>query len=207
MTKHGELVSAQLDDYAIFNNFVVDPQHLSPTNTTPAAVDDKLPVAPAVAAGMGMGMGIPAFNPANLPGGAGGEGGMQQQQQQMMMMMMQMQQAMMMQMQGQAGMGNGAGAGAGVGGGGRGGSGAGAKLQDRMGGYVNDNMGGGGKYNGSYSNNNGAGAQGNGAGQPRGAMGTQIGTPGKEDPRAKRGRVSYQDLDEVGGGEGGGLPY
>lgn len=30
---------------------------------------------------------------------------------------------------------------------------------------------------------------------------------GPEDPRAKRGRVSYQDLDEPGGGGDGGLPY
>jgi hypothetical protein len=31
--------------------------------------------------------------------------------------------------------------------------------------------------------------------------------PGGEDPRAKRGRVSYLDLDEPGGGGDGGLPY
>lgn len=31
--------------------------------------------------------------------------------------------------------------------------------------------------------------------------------PGGEDPRAKRGRVSYQDLDQAGGGGDGGLPY
>jgi hypothetical protein len=30
---------------------------------------------------------------------------------------------------------------------------------------------------------------------------------GGEDPRAKRGRVSYQDLDSAGGGADGGLPY
>ena len=30
---------------------------------------------------------------------------------------------------------------------------------------------------------------------------------GGEDPRAKRGRVSYRDLDEPGGGGDGGLPY
>lgn len=30
---------------------------------------------------------------------------------------------------------------------------------------------------------------------------------GGEDPRAKRGRVSYRDLDEPGGGGEGGLPY
>lgn len=30
---------------------------------------------------------------------------------------------------------------------------------------------------------------------------------GAEDPRAKRGRMSYMDLDEVGGGAEGGLPY
>lgn len=30
---------------------------------------------------------------------------------------------------------------------------------------------------------------------------------GGEDPRAKRGRVSYRDLDEAGGGGEGGLPY
>ena len=31
--------------------------------------------------------------------------------------------------------------------------------------------------------------------------------PGSEDPRAKRGRLSYQDLDEPGTGGDGGLPY
>ena len=30
---------------------------------------------------------------------------------------------------------------------------------------------------------------------------------GGEDPRAKRGRVSYKDLDQPGGGGDGGLPY
>lgn len=30
---------------------------------------------------------------------------------------------------------------------------------------------------------------------------------GGEDPRARRGRVSYQDLDEPGGAGDGGLPY
>lgn len=30
---------------------------------------------------------------------------------------------------------------------------------------------------------------------------------GGEDPRAKRGRVSYQDLDQPGGAGDGGLPY
>ena len=31
--------------------------------------------------------------------------------------------------------------------------------------------------------------------------------PGGQDPRAKRGRVSYQDLDQPGGAGDGGLPY
>lgn len=32
--------------------------------------------------------------------------------------------------------------------------------------------------------------------------------PGAEDPRARKGRVSYMDLDEMGaGGADGGLPY
>lgn len=231
VTKHGELVGAQLDDYAVFNNFVLDPQHLSPTNTTPAAVNDKLPLVPsgqgnmAIGMNMPMGMGAPAFNPASLPGGAGGEGMQQQQQQnQMMLMMMQMQQAMMMQMQtmgggGASGPGGGPGAGGGNGGSRNGnGSGGSTRLQDRMGGYANDNMAASGRYSGSFAPNaaaaGGMGAVAMGAGSgistgpgPRGAMGTQIGTPGKEDPRAKRGRVSYQDLDEVGGGDGGGLPY
>jgi len=56
-----------------------------------------------------------------------------------------------------------------------------------------------------------------GAGGPGGAGGgPKVGAshdaalgppPGGEDPRAKRGRVSYLDLDEPGGAGDGGLPY
>lgn len=63
---------------------------------------------------------------------------------------------------------------------------------------------------------NGNGAGGGGGGELGSRLGgfvssdTPPGPPaqaGPEDPRAKRGRVSYQDLDEPGTGGDGGLPY
>ncbi|ORY30788.1 hypothetical protein BCR39DRAFT_528324 [Naematelia encephala] len=164
-TKHGELIQPKLDEYAYFNSFVLDPQHLQPTKEVPAAVNDKLPSSQPS-------MPLPMFNPTFGPdvGNMGRNMGqpafnvMQQQ----MMMMMQMQQAMMM-----AGGMNGAASG--LGGAERVGP-SGRDLGARMGGFADTPVGGG---------------------PP----------PGGEDPRAKRGRVSYQDLDEVGGGDSGGLPY
>ncbi|ORX34935.1 hypothetical protein BD324DRAFT_633296 [Kockovaella imperatae] len=58
----------------------------------------------------------------------------------------------------------------------------------------------------------GMGRQGQGLAQRMGGFAEPITPlptvpPGAEDPRAKRGRVSYQDLDAPGGGGDGGLPY
>lgn len=98
--------------------------------------------------------------------------------QQQMMMMLQMQQAMMMgQMQFSPQQQN-----ANLDGGGqaRPGQGAGQNLLNRVGGYASRDADLG----------------------PLPAA-----PPGAEDPRARRGRVSYQDLDEPGGAGDGGLPY
>lgn len=202
ITKHGHLVQDELNSFATFNNFVLDPQHLAATAQTPAAIDDKLPLPTLPTLSMvgaaGSGVGMPLLNPSFAAGGLGqGSGGpaQQQQQQQMMMMMMQMQQAMMMQMQNGAAAGGGGGSVGGVGmgtGAGVGGMSAGTtrggasrNLVDRMGGYAN------GSNTGTAS------------------LPLPPAPPGGEDPRARRGRVSYQDLDEAGGGAGagGGLPY
>lgn len=155
----------------------MDPQHLQPTQQVPAAIDDQLPQ-----------LSVPpinnlsaAFNPDLLPS----TGNQQQQQQQMMMMMMQMQQAMMMQMS--SGPGNG-----GVQGGMGGMGNEGRGLVARMGGYAGGGGGGGGRGNGG----------GHIAREPLPPP-----PPGAEDPRARKGRVSYMDLDEMGSGGDGGLPY
>lgn len=192
--KHPEVVNSKLDDFQTLNNFVLDPQHLPATLQTPAAVDDRLPtLPPAVIPGQGI------FNPAFVGGAVGGGGftngggqnaGMMQQQ---MMMMMQMQQAMMMQMAGGGGGGGGGGPqGIGMGGTGMGmgmGSGgvmgsAGRGLADRMGGYAQQD-----------------------ASASASPLPLPPAPPGGEDPRARRGRVSYKDLDEPGGAGDGGLPY
>ena len=60
---------------------------------------------------------------------------------------------------------------------------------------------------------NGGGRQGNQLAQRMGgfadtpALPLPPAPPGAVDPRAKKGRVSYMDLDEPGGGGDGGLPY
>jgi hypothetical protein len=194
--KHPEVVNSKLDDFQTLNNFVLDPQHLPATLQTPAAVDDRLPtLPPAVIPGQGM------FNPAFVGGPVGGGGfangggqnaGMMQQQ---MMMMMQMQQAMMMQMAGGGGGGGGGGGpgigmsgtgmGLGMGGGGGVTSSAGRGLADRMGGYAPQQD----------------------ASATASPIPLPLAPPGGEDPRARRGRVSYKDLDEPGGAGDGGLPY
>ena len=196
-TKHPETVKPKLDEYAVFNNFVVDPQRLQPSAQTPAAIDDRLPQ-------NAVGMSGPAFNPmmplpnimANMSGpmngngisNGGGSGGQGMQNgfggnamQQQMMMMLQMQQMMMAAQQGGFGM-NGVG---GAGGMGMGqGTGGGRGLGGRIGGFADDARQGGGT----------------GVAVPIGG--------GSEDPRARRGRVSYRDLDEADtGGADGGLPY
>jgi hypothetical protein len=152
---------------ATLNNFVLDPQHIQPTASTPAAINDTLPISmldPASTVHLN-----PAMANADLTGG----NVMMQQQ---MMMMLQMQQAMMMgqmqfpqqQMGQQAGLEN-----AGVGQGGQ-------DLLQRVGGYASRDAN----------------------------LGPLPAAPaGGEDPRAKRGRVSYQDLDQPGGAGDGGLPY
>lgn len=164
----------------MLNNFVLDPQHLPVTPQTPPSINDQLPLPPQALAN-------PAamFNPAFLSNGANGgpaPGGAANMMQQQMMMMMQMQQAMMMQMTGggagAGGMGGQNGSGGGPGAGGPQGPGRG--LQERMGGYAD---------------------------LPKSNQPLPPPPPGGEDPRARRGRVSYQDLDAVGGGGDGGLPY
>jgi hypothetical protein len=150
----------------------------------PAAIDDQLPQLGLGGAPLAGGsiMNPAAFNPDLLPGSANTSAAHQQQ---MMLMMMQMQQAMMMQM---ANNGTGGGSGPGIGGMGMGQDGRG--LAGRMGGYAGGAQQGGG------------GAAGRIAREPLPP------TPaGGEDPRARKGRVSYMDLDEMGGGGDGGLPY
>lgn len=164
-----------------FNNFVLDPQHLQPSSTTPAAINDTLPTFPNLAlnplmmANGGAG-GMNAGFSSNL--GVGGMGFNMMQQQ--MMMMMQMQQAMMM---GQAGVGVDMG---GMGGG---------NLANRLGGFAS-----GGAGNGMRQDIDAP----PGANGANGAAGPGSGT---QDPRARRGRVSYEDLDAPGGEGDGGLPY
>jgi len=152
------------------NNFVLDPQHMVPGPTTPAAVNDRIitPIPPPTQI---FPMPLPGMiNPSFIPAGGmnNGQQGMNLVQQQMMMMM-QMQQAMLMGMNG--GMG---GAAVGPGGGGGGGRG----LADRVGGFAD---------------------------VPPAPL--PPAPAGGEDPRAKRGRLSYRDLDEPGGAGDGGLPY
>lgn len=151
---------------ATLNNFVLDPQHIQPTASTPAAINDTLPISmldPTASVHL---------NPAMAADITGGNVMMQQQ----MMMMLQMQQAMMMgQMQFPQQMGQQAagpeGAGNGQGG---------QDLLQRVGGYASRDAN----------------------------LGPLPAAPaGGEDPRAKRGRVSYQDLDQPGGAGDGGLPY
>lgn len=113
----------------------------------------------------------------NMPVGDMSGGNLMMQQQ--MMMMLQMQQAMMMgQMQFPQQQQGGQ---EGMGGVGAGGMGAGGtELLNRVGGYASRDA----------------------------DLGPLPPAPaGGEDPRAKRGRVSYQDLDQPGGAGDGGLPY
>ncbi|WVO18178.1 hypothetical protein L204_105881 [Cryptococcus depauperatus] len=181
-SKHPEITQTKIDDVHYLNSFVLDPQHLQPSIQTLAAIDDKLPTnkipIPTAA--------LPAFSdPSNSAAAAYGQNQMGMGHghfnvmQQQMMMMMQMQHAMMM---GQIGMlpggANGGMAGTPQSQGGKIAQGAG--LAQRMGGY--------------------ASSPGNLAPLPPAP-------PGGEDPRASKGRVSYQDLDEPGAGDGGGLPY
>lgn len=113
----------------------------------------------------------------NMGNGDMSNGGMNIMQQQMMMML-QMQQAMMMgQMQFSPQQQTANLDGSGQG---RQGQGAGQNLLNRVGGYASRDADLG----------------------PLPAA-----PPGGEDPRARRGRVSYQDLDEPGGAGDGGLPY
>lgn len=106
-------------------------------------------------------------------------GGMNMMQQQMMMML-QMQQAMMMGQMQFSPQQQTANLDGGAQGQGRQGQGAGQNLLNRVGGYASRDADLG----------------------PLPAA-----PPGGEDPRARRGRVSYQDLDEPGGAGDGGLPY
>lgn len=160
-TKHPELTRDKLDDLAVFNAFCLDPQHLQPSSTTPAAIDDQLPLTPGT---------LPAFNPAKAaqamfnPSGSQG-GGFNMAMQQQMLMMMQMQ--MMMQ------------------GGGQG-----------------SNSVPGGPSVGGIPNPSGAKMS-----RDFDPASLPPAPPGGEDPRARRGRVSYHDLDEPGTGGDGGLPY
>lgn len=163
----------------MFNNFVLDPQHILPSANTPAAINDALPmqmgtngIANAFADPTNSGHLNPSMGMSDM-----GNGGMNMMQQQMMMML-QMQQAMMMgQMQFSPQQQN-----ASLDGGGQGrpGQKSGRDLASRMGGYASRDA-------------------------DLGPL--PPAPPGGEDPRARRGRVSYQDLDEPGGAGDGGLPY
>ena len=162
---------------AVFNSFVLDPQHLQPLPSTLAAVDDRLvPLPIAQQPSLLPNMSIPNLN-SQQPNAFGNTvpGNMAfnpQAMQQTMMMMMQMQQ--MMTAAGAPGQAS------------YGGTGA-TGLAERMG-------GGGGALSGGI-----------------GALGALAPLPpapaGGEDPRARRGRMSYRDLDEPGGAADGGLPY
>ncbi|OXG51481.1 arsenite-resistant protein ASR2 [Cryptococcus neoformans] len=228
-TKHTDVTQGRIDDVLYLNNFVLDPQHIQPSVSTLAAINDKLPASssnplnpslpsslplnpfdPSVTgaafshsqmngmSGMPMSMGM-GMNPGGGHGTPGGQGhGQFNLMQQQMMMMLQMQQAMMM---GQMGMGMGGG---GMGGGvnaspmaggagaGAGGVGGGAMSTPTRGGGVGGQL---------------AGRMGGYAPSPANLAPLPPPPPGGEDPRARRGRVSYQDLDEPGAGGGGGLPY
>lgn len=162
-SKHPEITKDKLEDLAVFNAFCLDPQHLQPSSTTPAAIDDQLPLAPGT---------LPAFNPAkaaqamfNQSGSQSGGFNMAMQQQMMMMMQMQM----MMQ------------------GGGQGSS--------------SGSMPGGPSFGGI------AAPSGAKASRDFDPASLPPAPPGGEDPRARRGRVSYHDLDEPGAGGDAGLPY
>lgn len=173
----------------MFNNYILDPQRLQPGATNLAAVNDELPVPPAMS-DFNFGLpplGMPAFD-ARAAGGSGqfDERMMQQQ----MMMMMSMQQMMMANM----GMGAQGGGALGMGGMGVGPMGA-----------VPMNGGAGGRDRGNGARRQGGpGGAGGGGGVDVDAAGPP---PGGEDPRARKGRVSYQDLDSPGGAGDGGLPY
>ncbi|WRT63364.1 uncharacterized protein IL334_000269 [Kwoniella shivajii] len=177
LVKHPEVTKPKVDDILTLNNYVLDPQHLQPTLSTPAAVDDRL-LSSIPGAGMNNPM-MMAVNPALAPMSnqqmfdPSGNMGMMQQQ---MMMMMQMQQAMLMGNMNMMPNMNPTSTG-GSGGGGR----EGNNLASRMGGYA------GGREGGSDT--------------------LPPPPPGGEDPRARRGRVSYTDLDEPSAAGGGGLPY
>jgi hypothetical protein len=141
----------------VFNAFALDPQHLQPTSTTLAAVDDQLPSRPA----------LPAFNPAvasqaMFNPAAASQPGFNMAMQQQMMMMMHMQ--MMM----------------------HGGSGSGATGMAGP-----------------------AGGPSPAKGRTRDFDASELppAPPGGEDPRARKGPVSYRDLDEPSGAGDGGLPY
>ncbi|BEJ09479.1 hypothetical protein CcaverHIS641_0603940 [Cutaneotrichosporon cavernicola] len=154
ISKHSVAVKDKLDEAHVFNAFALDPQHLQPTSTTLAAVDDQLPSRPA----------LPAFNPAVAsqamfnPAAASQPGFNMAMQQQMMMMM-----HMQMMMHG--------------------------------------------------GNSGGAGPAGAGASPAKGrtrdfdASELPPAPPGGEDPRARKGPISYRDLDEPSGAGDGGLPY
>lgn len=147
-SKHPEIFKDKLDEFVLFNAFVLDPQHIQPTSQTPAAVDDQLP---------SKSSSLPAFNPnlanpAMFNPAAANQPGFNMAMQQQMMMMMRMQ--MMMQ--------------------------------------------GGGNV-----------VPPAGQGQSRDFDASELppAPPGGEDPRARKGPVSYHDLDEPGGAGDGGLPY
>lgn len=172
VSKHGEVVKDKLDEVslslwtsandqmAVFNAFALDPQHLQPSSTTLAAVDDQLPSKTGV---------LPAFNPAiasqaMFNPAAANQPGFNMAMQQQMMMMMHMQ--MMMQ----------------------GGSGASGMAAGAAGAAPTASPA---------------------KGRSRDFDATELpaAPPGGEDPRARKGRVSYHDLDEPSGGGDGGLPY
>ncbi|WVQ76941.1 hypothetical protein IAR50_006620 [Cryptococcus sp. DSM 104548] len=182
-SKHPEITERRIDDVLYLNNYVLDPQHLQPNISSLAAVNDKLPTgAPHPSSSS---LPLPVYPDAfaqpslpNMPPHMNPNGTHQGHGQ---FNVMQQQMMMMMQMQMQQAMMMGMGGmvpSPGPGGHGQGHGGPGDRG-GRVGGYA----------------------------APVNAAPLPPPPPGGEDPRAKRGRVSYQDLDEPGAGGGGGLPY
>ncbi|RXK40727.1 hypothetical protein M231_01979 [Tremella mesenterica] len=181
LSKHTEIAKPRLDELAEFNNFVLDPQRLQPSAQTPVTVDDRLPPKPVFNPSLPLPLPMPMNMPMNQNGLQGQNGFPPNPvMQQQMMMMLQMQQMMMAAQGGINPLGAVGPGGMGI---------PGQSLAQRMGGFA--------------PNNTRPGRVGTGGG-----TGLAIPMGGEEDPRARRGRVSYKDLDEVESGVGdGGLPY
>ncbi|ODO03301.1 hypothetical protein I350_06151 [Cryptococcus amylolentus CBS 6273] len=180
-SKHPEITERRIDDVLYLNNYVLDPQHLQPNVSSLAAVNDKLPTG--IPHHSASSLPLPVYPDSiaqplpNMPPHMNPNGTHQGHGQ---FNVMQQQMMMMMQMQMQQAMMMG------------------------MGGMVPSPGGPGGHGHGDRG---GMPGRGGGYTAPVNVAPLPPPPPGGEDPRAKRGRVSYQDLDEPGAGGGGGLPY